>query len=90
MWPGARTPPTEPLNSVSPVNTVGCSPTAAKHPRGVPGRVQRPISRAPQWIVSPACIVQAAIRGRQQLALERVDQHPELRPALAQVGTSLT
>ena len=41
MWPGARTPPTEPLNSVSPVKTSVPSTSSESIPRGVAGRVQR-------------------------------------------------
>ncbi len=41
MWPGARTPPTEPLNSVSPVKTSVPPIEQRQHPGGVPGGVDR-------------------------------------------------
>ena len=60
MLPGARTPPTEPLNSVSPVNTSVPLTSSDSIPAVCPGVWIGSISRAPLWIVSPGAIVPVA------------------------------
>ena len=60
MWPGARTPPTEPLNSVSPVNTSVPLTSSDSIPAVWPGVCSGSISSAPLVIVSPGSIVPVA------------------------------
>ena len=60
MLPGARTPPTEPLNSVSPVNTSVPLTSSDSIPAVCPGVWIGSISSAPLWIVSPGAIVPVA------------------------------
>ena len=60
MWPGARTPPTEPLNSVSPVNTSVPSTSSDSIPAVWPGVCSGSIVSAPVSIVSPGAIVPVA------------------------------
>ena len=74
MWPGARTPPTEPLNSVSPVNSA-CSRRATSSetiPAVWPGVCSGSIRRPPVRTGSPG--TSSPVAGRDQLALARVDQ----------------
>ena len=73
MWPGARTPPTEPLNRVSPVNTSVPSMSSESIPAVWPGVWIGSISRAPEWIGYPR-LHRAGRRG-DLTALERVNQH---------------
>ncbi len=60
VWPGARTPPTEPLNSVSPVNTSVPPTSSDSIPAVWPGVWIGLISSAPLEIVLPGSIVPVA------------------------------
>jgi hypothetical protein len=81
--PGARTPPTEPLNSVSPVESVGAADQQREHPRRVAGRVQRLDGQAAD-LELPG---RAADRGGagDLAALLGVDQHLGVGIALLQL-----
>ena len=57
--PGARTPPTEPLKSVSPVNTSPPFTTKLSIPAVWPGVSSVSIRRPPTSIVSPGSIVRS-------------------------------
>ena len=59
MWPGARTPPTEPLKSVSPVNSACSAPwltSSETIPAVWPGVCSGSIRRPPTMIGSPGTI----------------------------------
>ena len=57
--PGARTPPTEPLKSVSPVNTSPPFTTKLSIPAVWPGVSSDSIARPPTSTVSPGSIVRS-------------------------------
>ena len=81
MWPGARTPPTEFLNSVSPVNTSVPSTSSESMPRVWPGVwIAWTVSAADLELVAGVQIAGGAV---DQLALVGVDQHLRVREAVA-------
>ena len=80
MLPGARTPPTEPLNSVSPVNTSVPSTSSESMPLVWPG-VCSVLHRQPGELELRVGL-EVAGGAVDQLALVRVDQHLGVRPAL--------
>ena len=71
--PGARTPPTEPLKSVSPVNTSSPLTTKLSIPAVCPGVCSVSMCRPPTSSVSPGSIVRSTRRSSSRL--ERVGEH---------------
>ena len=62
--PGARTPPTEPLNRVSPVNTSDPFTTKLSIPSVCPGVWRLSMTRFPASIASPGSIVRSTSSSR--------------------------
>ena len=82
--PGARTPPTEPLNSVSPVNTSVPLTTKLSIPSVWPGVCSAPIFRPPaSSTMSPGSIVRSTSSSR--CGLQRVGQDLDAEALLVDV-----
>ena len=82
MLPGARTPPTEPLNSVSPVKTSEPSTSSESIPAVWPGVCSVRTVRPP--ISSSVVGLEVAGRAVHEVALGGVDQDLGVGPALGQ------
>ena len=87
MWPGARTPPTELLNSVSPVKTLP-STTNESIPAVWPGVWIASIRSPPASTTSPGSIVPVA--SCDLVALGGVDQHGRVGVPREDLGRART